>query len=266
MSIDAFQKIIWNYYSAHGRDLPWRRTRNLYRIVVSEVMLQQTQVSRVIPKYREFIKIFPSFSALDKAPLGNVLRAWQGLGYNRRAASLKKLAGVIMREHRGIVPKEPELLEKLPGIGKGTAGSIAAFAFNAPVPFIETNIRRVFIHFFFPKKRAVSDAEILKFVRKTLPENRAREWYYALMDYGAENLKGVPNPNRRSAHYAKQAPFKGSARELRGKIIALLAKQGSGSVRMLAKKLDIPEEKAKAAIQGLANEGLLKHEGTMVRL
>ena len=148
--IHTFQKVIWQYYHNYGRDLPWRRTRNPYRILVSEFMLQQTQVERVIPKYRAFLKQFPNFGALDRASLTEVLKAWQGLGYNRRALMLKKLAARIVEDYEGRLPADPKLLDELPGIGKGTAGAIAAFAFNIPVPFIETNIRRVYLHFFFP--------------------------------------------------------------------------------------------------------------------
>lgn len=219
MTAKALQKLVWDYYRKYGRDLPWRKTRDPYRIVVSEVMLQQTQVERVIPYYERFIKQFSSFRVLARAEQGDVLRAWQGLGYNRRALNLQKLARVVISEHEGKLPATFEGLDALPGIGKGTAGSLSAFVFNKPVPFIETNIRRVFIHHFFKNKQEVRDDEILKLVERTLPARRAREWYYALMDYGSHLGKKVENPNRKSAHYGRQSRFEGSNRQLRGAIL-----------------------------------------------
>lgn len=182
-------------------------------------MLQQTQVERVIPYYERFIKTFPTFTALAQARTKDVLLLWQGLGYNRRALNLQKLAQVVVSKHEGKLPATFEGLDALPGIGKGTAGSLSAFVFNKPVPFIETNIRRVFIHHFFKNRQEVCDDEILKLVEKTLPARRAKEWYYALMDYGSHLGKKVENPNRKSAHYGRQSRFEGSNRQLRGAIL-----------------------------------------------
>ena len=201
-----------------------------YRIVVSEIMLQQTQTYRVEPKYLAFIKKFPNFRPLAKASTAEVLSAWQGLGYNRRALYLKKIAETVVKEYKGKLPSNSVELQKLSGIGPNTAGSIGAFAFNQPVVFIETNIRRVFIHFFFPKKQQVDDRDILKLVADTLDRKNSREWYFALMDYGAtlrqaqgKLLKGkFENPNRRSKHYAVQSKFEGSVRQTRGLILKTL--------------------------------------------
>lgn len=188
-------------------------------------MLQQTQVPRVLQKYDEFLKIFPTLAALHRAPFRSVLRAWQGLGYNRRALALKKTAAILMNEYGARVPRSEEKLRALPGVGPATASAILAFAHNMPVVFIETNIRRVFIYFFFPKRKNVQDDEIRELVTKTLDRKNSREWYWALMDYGSM-LGGLPdNPNKRSARYRKQGKFRGSRRELRGKILAAFLRE-----------------------------------------
>lgn len=229
MNVNTFQRVIFDWYRCNGRNnLPWRKARNPYRILISEVMLQQTQVSRVIPKYRQFLCKFPTIEGLGRAPLKAVLLAWQGMGYNRRALYLKRTAAIIQRDFNGRIPSDPEMLRQLPGIGPGTAGAIAAFAFGKRVAFIETNIRRVFIHFFFADRRRIRDAEILKAVAATLPARNIRAWYYALMDYGALALKGIENPNRRSSQYARQPKFTGSTRELRGKIMTEMLRRKQG--------------------------------------
>ena len=189
ISIKKFQQTIWSYYKKHKRSMPWRETRDPYKVLISEVMLQQTQVERVIPKYNIFIKKFPTGEKLAKAPLFEVLKVWLGLGYNRRA---------LVSKYGGQIPADPELLDELPGIGEATAGAICVYAFNQKVIFVETNVRTVFIHFFFSKtKRKISDEEIAKLVGETLPKKvrpfsrskvepfSVREWFYALMDYGA---------------------------------------------------------------------------------
>jgi A/G-specific adenine glycosylase len=207
--------------------MPWRTTTSPYNILVSEVMLQQTSVERAVAKYGEFIAAFPDFPALASTPLDTVLRVWQGMGYNRRAIALKRIAGLVVDGYSGILPSDPAVLATFPGIGKATAASIAAFAFNAPVVFIETNIRRVFIHCFFQDSSDVHDREIEPLVAATLDRENPREWYWALMDYGTHLKKNHKNPNRKSAHYTRQPPFEGSRRQLRGKVLrALLDRPG----------------------------------------
>lgn len=257
----SFRKTVWDYYRTNGRDLPWRKTRDAYRITVSEIMLQQTQVERVIPYYERFIKQFPSFKALARAPVHQVLLGWQGLGYNRRALNLQRLAQIVTEKYKGKLPQTVSELDALPGIGAGTAGSLSAFVFNKPAPFVETNIRRVFIHHFFKNRKLVHDEDILKLVEKTLPKTlkgvraserakraharrpRAwptrggefRQWYYALMDYGSHLGKKIENPNRRSKHYSKQSKFEGSNRQLRGRILkAVLASSPEADLLKLA--------------------------------
>ncbi|OPY36689.1 MAG: G/T mismatches repair enzyme [Methanoregula sp. PtaU1.Bin051] len=166
--ISRFRKIILTFYKKSGRDLPWRQTTNPYHILVSEIMLQQTRVDRVIKKFPEFIAVYPTCFDLARAKLPELLSVWQGMGYNRRAIALSGCARMIVERYDGQVPRDPEILALFPGIGNATAHSIAAFAFNEPVVFIETNIRRIFIHFFFAGRDTVADRDILPLVTKTL--------------------------------------------------------------------------------------------------
>lgn len=258
--IRAFQKDIYRYYKDHRRDLPWRKTRNPYHILVSEIMLQQTQVERVIEKYGEFIVIFPDVSSLARASLKDVLSAWQGLGYNRRALALKRTAEIVTTAYSGEVPASIEDLSKLPGIGKTTAGEILAFAFNLPALFIETNIRRVFIHHFFPKERTVTDREIMPLVEATLDRENPRDWYYALMDYGTMLAKVTGNPNRRSAHYKKQPAFKNSSRKIRGTILRVLLKESSLTRDQLQESLGAEPDRVEKILNEMVNEGLVRED------
>ncbi len=266
--LKKFQKEIWKYYRAHGRhDMLWRKTTNPYCIVVSEVMLQQTQVSRVTEKYSLFIKKFPTFTALARAPLADVLTAWQGLGYNRRALFLKKLSEIVVEKYKGKLPRDPELLHALPGIGKTTAGSIAAFAFNVPSVFIETNIRRVFIHFFFPRSKKINDDAIMKLVAQAVDQKNPREWYFALMDYGTMlTTQEKENPNRKSAHYVKQKPFTGSDRQVRGKIVALLVKHKSLTALAITKHTKEPLKRVEKILARLEKEKLIMQENGAFRI
>ncbi len=211
----------------HGRHaLPWRKTKDPYKILVSEIMLQQTQVDRVLPKYRAFIAQFKTVDALALAPLREVLIAWQGLGYNRRAKMLHSCAQTIVGEYNGTFPKTHAELLSLSGIGPYTASAVLAFAFNTPTPLIETNVRSVYLHHFFNDATDVDDQEILALVKRTLPSENVRLWYWALMDYGSYIKKEFGNPNSKSKQYTKQSAFNGSDRQIRGAIIKLLT-QGS---------------------------------------
>ncbi len=258
-TIAEFQKMIWKFYKEQGRhDLPWRQTTDPYKILVSEVMLQQTQVDRVVPKYKAFLKQFPTLKSLAKAPLNQVLLAWSGLGYNRRALYLQKAAQALIEGYKGRFPKDAETLETLPGIGPYTARAVATFSYDTPYVFIETNIRRVFIHEFFSSKNEVSDKDIIPLIEKTLPKNKSvREWYWALMDYGSFLKSTTKNPNQRSAHYVKQSKFKGSVRELRGGFLRVCGKGIISKQKLLAsyKKEDL--ERAEKALSGLIKDGIL---------
>lgn len=220
---------MWSYYKKCGRhDLPWRKTHDPYKILVSEIMLQQTQVSRVMTKYTEFLTKFPTVHALAKAPVTDVLVAWQGLGYNRRALNLKRAAERVVTDFGGTFPHTAAELESLPGIGQSTRGAIMAFAFDMATTFIETNIRAIYIHHFFPEPNSgkkstraqlVHDRDILPLIEQTLDHKNPRDWYYALMDYGVYLKQTHPNPSRKSIHHAKQTTFKGSNREVRSRIL-----------------------------------------------
>lgn len=258
--IMAFQRQIYSYYNLHRRDLPWRHTTNPYNIVVSEMMLQQTQVERVKEKYKEFIKAFPDFNALARASLKDVLAVWQGLGYNRRALAMKQLAEEVISSYGGEMPKDPEELCKLPGIGKATAGEILAFAFNIPTIFIETNIRRVYIHEFFDGEENVKDIIILPLVEATLDKENSREWYWALMDYGSMLKKKVENPNRRSAHYTKQSPFNGSDRRIRGIVLRTLLKKTYATEKELLREAVIDQSRLMGILGKMAEEGLIREK------
>ena len=221
-------------------------------------MLQQTQTSTVSEKFQNFIKKFPDFKALSEASNSEVLKAWQGLGYNRRAIALKKISQIIINEYDGKLPQSIETLKTFPQIGYNTACSIYTFAFNKPSTFIETNIRRVFIYFFYPKKRDIKDKEILHLVDKTLNRLNPREWFYALMDYGVMLKKTHPELNKRSAHYRKQKPFKGSNREIRGKILKLLLKNSKLDIQELRKELKIDLKKLRLILEQLEKEGFVQ--------
>lgn len=266
----AFQTEVKKHHRDNRRDLPWRRTDDPYAILVSEVMLQQTQVARVLDAYPRFLAVFPTVLSLAEAPVTEVLSAWSGLGYNRRALALHRAAKVIVAENGGCVPESATELRLLPGVGAATAAAISAFAFARPEPFIETNIRAAFIHFFFPGADSVADADILPLVEKTLDRDDPREWFYALMDYGVWVKKTFGNPGRRSKHHPVQSPFAGSRRELRAQALrALLALAPSGGdpamVRDLlpAPRRDLAE--VRSVLDDLVSEGFLEKEAGVYR-
>jgi A/G-specific adenine glycosylase len=265
--IQKFQQTIRENYQNVGRHhLPWRKTRNPYRILVSEVMLQQTQVERVIPKYRHFLKSFPTITALSEAPLSEIISMWQGLGYNRRAVMLKKTASIVTSVYNKRIPRSPDILQTLPGIGHATAHSIAAFAFNKPVLFIETNIRTVYIHFFFSRKRRVHDNQILELLEKTLDVSNPREWYYALMDYGVLLKKQRGNLNNRSVHYVKQSRFEGSTRQVRGVIIRLLSQNGKMTKNAIKRSISKRNHDLEGVLNRLQKDGLIRKTGSFYRI
>lgn len=257
MTDAAFRKLVLSYWKLRGRhDLPWRKHINPYRVLVSEVMLQQTQVPRVIEKYREFLRAFPSFRALATAPMAGVLRVWQGLGYNRRALMLQRCAQEVTREYGGTLPADYETLRTLPGVGPYTAGAVLAFAFDIPHPMIETNIRRVYIHHFFSGRKEVADTEILPLVERHLGRiASARDWYGALMDYGTHLAQTIPNPNRRSRHHVRQAEFAGSFRQVRGAVVRALAEGKRLTLSQLARRVD--DSRLPMVLDALEREGFV---------
>ena len=254
-----FVATVERYYAEHGRhQLPWRKTKNPYRILVSEIMLQQTQVERVIPKYQAFLKLFPTVQTLAAAPLGEVLVAWQGLGYNRRAKLLWQCAGVVARDLGGKWPRDYEGLIALPGVGPYTASAVLAFAYNVATPLIETNVRTVYLHHFFSGQTDVSDRDVLQVVTRTLNPTNPRAWYAALMDYGSY-LKSIhPNPSRQSKHHTKQSKFAGSDRQLRGLLIRTVATgRTKRELTVLAAASSFTSEQLTAQLSQLQREGLI---------
>ncbi len=256
-----FQEIIYTFYEGHGRNFPFRKNISPYNVLVSEIMLQQTQTSRVSEKFLKFIKEFPDFKSLSKAPLEEILKEWQGLGYNRRAIALKRIAEIIINTYDGKLPESIEILKSFPQIGHNTASSIVTFAFNKPTIFIETNIRRVFIYFFFHDKNDVNDKDISPLVEKTIDKKNPREWYYALMDYGNMLKKKFPELNKKSIHYRKQSSFKGSNRQIRGEFLKILIKKKVLSESEIRKQFkNINYQKMKQILNQLEKEGFIRKE------
>lgn len=251
-----FKNIVWNYYKKQGRhDLPWRKTQDPYKILVSEIMLQQTQVERVLPYYKAWVKRWPSAKSLAAAPLSDVFKAWQGLGYNRRAKALHECAKIL--SDLKVFPRTRAELVKLPGIGDYTAGAILTFAFDESTIFIETNIRTAVTHHFFHRKKQVHDAEVAKILGSVLPRKDVRGWYWALMDYGAYLKKSGVRINSKATGYVKQSRFTGSDREVRGAIVRRLI-EGPASAKTLC-ALFAQDRYAQVEVQltKLLQEGLL---------
>jgi len=266
VAVETFREMVLLQYSRHGRDLPWRKTTDPYRILVSEIMLQQTQVDRVVQKFAQFTERFPDFSTLAKAPLPEVLACWQGLGYNRRAIALRRCCQKVMEEFDKKLPADVDILATFPGIGRATASSICAFAFDLPVIFIETNIRRVFIHFFFPDNATVSDTEILPLVKAALYHESPRIWYNALMDMGTDLKTTIQNPNRRSRQYTKQAAFEGSDRKIRGRILRLLLSSGRMTKKQVITTIGEDSGRVDQIIKNLEVEGFLTRSGSYLSI
>lgn len=259
--VTAFRQIIFRHYKEYGRNLPWRRTDDPYQILISEIMLQQTQVERVALYYGRFLTAFPDLATLAQAPVQEILRAWQGLGYNRRALYLKRLASQVVEEFGGQLPDSVEVLRTLPGVGPATAGALAAFAFDQPAVFLETNIRRVFLHFFFPSATGVRDRQLLLLVDQTLDRTCPRLWYYALMDYGAMLKMDASNANKRSAHYRKQSPFENSNRQIRSRILQVLLNNSPLHQEQVEKAGGQRPARVRRIISQLLAEGFLERRG-----
>lgn len=246
------------FYEEHGRCFAWRDTRDPYKILVSEVMLQQTQTTRVVQKFPEFIRAFPSVSSLARASQREVMSAWQGLGYYRRARNLYRAADAIVREHGGRLPKTFDELVCLPGIGEYTAAAVAVFAYEQPTPMIETNIRSVYLYAFFSGQRAVHDRDVLQLIADSIVEHRSRDWFYALMDIGVELKRLRPGINRASKHYARQSTFKGSDREVTAKVLKfVLSRSRSVSESDIHEKILAEQAQIQRAINRLERDSLV---------
>ncbi len=241
------QERLLDWYRANARDLPWRRTRDPYRILVSEVMLQQTQVDRVIPKYQEFLRHFPTIQALAMALTADVIRVWSGLGYNRRAINLQRTAQAVVARHDGVMPRDLGALQALPGIGPYTAGAIACFAYEQDVGFVDTNIRRVLHRLFFgpelPEERATA-RELRDFADRIIPPGQGYQWNQAIMELGAvqctarkpacltcplavhcrayPQIQTLLTDRRDGVRRRREDPFEGSNRYYRGRVVEAL--------------------------------------------
>lgn len=264
--VRRFRALIRAHYRNHRSNLPWRNTDNPYYILVSEVMLQQTQVARVLVKYESFLRRFPTIHSLAGAPFRDVLAEWQGMGYNRRAKALKDLSRLVVRDYGGKIPGTEEALCSFPGIGRATARAILAFAFNKPSVFIETNIRTVYIHCFFKGASLVSDPELVPFIEGTLDRKNPREWYYALMDFGVFLKQRFPELLAKSKHYVKQSRFEGSRRQIRGMILKLTSAQGSIDLHEIARVIPKNKNQLKSILKELVNEGFLVKCSTCFRI
>ncbi len=273
----AFVRAVYAYYKKEGRhDLAWRHLPagrqgpDPYKIAVSEVMLQQTQVARVKEKYAEFLKRFPTAKKLAAASLADVMKVWTGLGYNRRAKFLKAMAETVTNQYKGKFPKTVSELEHLPGVGHYTARAIATFAYNQPHAFIETNIRTVYLHHFFPHtiqetEALVSDKVLMPIIEATLDAKNPRAWYWALMDYGSFLKAQGVKIHRTSAQYKKQSKFVGSVREVRGAIIKVLA-LGPVTAPMLRKKVPFDSIRYETALMQLIAEQLIEKKGSRYQI
>jgi len=259
--VKLLQQLVYSYYAEHRRDLPWRDGTDPYRVLVSEVMLQQTQVDRVIPKFTAFIQQFSDPQTLAGAPVPDLLAAWQGLGYNRRALNLQRAARMIVEQWDGSIPDDPVLLQQLPGIGPYTAGAVACFAFNRPQIFLETNIRAVLLHFFFADQEGITDKQLLPVATAVLDQANPRDWYNALMDYGSDLKRRFPNPSRRSRHHTVQSRFEGSDRQIRGAVLRLLLGSSGMTVRAMQKELDVETERLARILEGMVKDGFVQKTG-----
>ena len=255
MNTPDFQQILEERGHELYRDMPWRTDTRPYYVLVSELMLQQTQVDRVIPKFEAFIEAFPNEEVLAAAPLADVLILWSGLGYNRRAKFLHEAAKKITHEYKGVFPETEQELLSLPGVGKNTCGAIQAYAFNQPAVFVETNVRTVYFHHFFEEGEPVDDKEIIVLLQDTIDHEHPREFYWALMDYGSWLKRNGAGRIQQSKHYKKQSALKGSVREIRGQILKQLALAES-TVEGLQLLVTF-DERFGPALSGLINDGLV---------
>ena len=253
------------------RDLPWRNTRDAYAIWISEAMLQQTQVARVLSRWERFLRRFPTVDALASASSADVVEEWQGLGYNRRALALKRAADICSAEYAGHMPEGVDKLVKLPGIGDATAAGITAFSRDVACLYLETNVRAVFIHCFFRDAERVTDKELRPLVERACPAEDVRGWYYALLDVGARLKKDHKNPARRAAAYTRQSKFEGSRRQKRAWLVReVMAAPGLSSAELL-RRLNAEERKSgRDGVEGdefdsimadLSREGFFHREG-----
>ena len=266
-SLSLFRSSILDFYAHHGRQFAWRETSDPYRILLSEVMLQQTQTSRVEPKYELFLSLWPDFSSLAKAPLDELLFHWKGLGYNRRALNLRKSA--LLTEQWGwTIPPDEMAIASLPGVGKATTAALLAFSYQKRSLYLETNIRRVLLTCFFSEEEQVKDKELEKLLALLVADiEDVKSWYYALMDYGVLLKALLPNANTRSAHYTKQSVFENSNRQIRGQLIHLLADTGAKDSQQIVSILSrFEQERILSCLADLQKEGFVQEKEGVYRI
>lgn len=258
LSLEDFQRKVKAMGEEHHREFPWRYIDDPYAVLVSEVMLQQTQVKRVLDYWPRFMRTFPSIDALASSEVSLVLEMWQGLGYNRRALALRKSAEICSRDYKGNLPVSYDELVALPGIGPATAAGVLSFALQKPSMYLETNVRTVFLHELFPGECDVHDKLIEPLVRRSCPNVDPRSWYYALLDYGAYLKATNPNPSRRSKHHSKQSKFEGSRRQKRAEILRMvLASEGMAEPQIVRELTDFEREHKREAPDESLVEGIL---------
>lgn len=258
--MNAFQNKILTWYQNNKRDLPWRNTTNPYFIMVSEIMLQQTQVSRVIEKYNQFIARFPTLQDLASASKQELLELWIGLGFNSRALRLQETAKILVKNYGGNIPDDETELRKLPGIGPYTSRAILAFAFNKDVPAIDTNIRRILIHEFdLPEN--ITEKELEMIAWENVPCGKSKDWHNALMDYGACMLTAR---NTGIAPKSKQSKFIGSSRQTRAAIVRDIVQNGVQEKKILVKQH--PHKEFEHILSQLVKEGILEENNNSYSL
>jgi A/G-specific adenine glycosylase len=266
-SLSLFRSSILDFYAHHGRQFAWRETSDPYRILLSEVMLQQTQTSRVEPKYELFLSLWPDFSSLAKAPLDELLFHWKGLGYNRRALNLRKSAA-LTEQWGWTIPPDEMAIASLPGVGKATTAALLAFSYQKRSLYLETNIRRVLLTCFFSEEEQVKDKELEKLLALLVADiEDVKSWYYALMDYGVLLKALLPNANTRSAHYTKQSVFENSNRQIRGQLIHLLADTGAKDSQQIVSILSrFEQERILSCLADLQKEGFVQEKEGVYRI
>lgn len=260
-ALEAFRATVWSYFRENGREMPWRGIDDPYGVLVSEVMLQQTQVARVTDRWTEWMGVFPTIDALAAAPLAAVLERWQGLGYNRRAVALKRCAELVAEHFAGVLPADTALLETLPGIGPATAAAVVNYAYEVPAPFIETNVRAALLHAFFADADDVPDRELRPIVDAVWDAGDPREWGYALTDYGAHLKRTLPNPSRRSRHHVRQSPFEGSRRQKRARLLRAVLGRPGLDADAYAGETGVATSEALELLGALGGEGFLVRNG-----
>ena len=260
-ALESFRAAVWYFYRANGREMPWRGIDDAYGVLVSEVMLQQTQVVRVTARWVDWMTVFPTIDALAAAPLAVVLERWQGLGYNRRAVALKRCAEQVAERFGGVLPADPAVLATLPGIGPATAAAVVDYAYEVPAPFIETNVRAALIHGFFADADDVPDRDLRPIVEAVWDRDDPRGWGYALTDYGAHLKRTLPNPSRRSRHHVRQSPFAGSRRQKRARLLRAVLARPWSDTDAYAGETGVAAGEASELLEALAAEGFLRRSG-----